>query len=128
MSSPSFTVDFDPDLSAVIVTAEGKLGHVQVTDAIQQSFGAHPVENSIWNLREADLSELDHHKLKQIIDASKSVNRRRKQGARTGLVTHREDSRALLKLFGALNQDTPSHVEYRVFATIEEAKSWIADR
>lgn len=128
MSSYRFTIDFDPGISTVIITAVGKVGHTEIMEAVQQAFSAHPAENGIWNLCDADLSELDHHTLRQIIEEAKSVNRRRKSGARTALVTNREDSRALLSLFRALNQYAPSHIEYRVFASIEDAKRWIADR
>ncbi|MEQ8586787.1 MAG: hypothetical protein RLO01_02415 [Thalassobaculaceae bacterium] len=127
MPSNYSTFNFDPEFSIITFTIRGRADSTGIIDTIRQAFEIQPADNSIWDLSEADLSELDHRSLQQIIDAAKPINRQRKDGARTALVAGREDARALLSLFRALNQYAPSHIEYRVVGSIEEAKRWIAE-
>lgn len=126
MSSACVRFEFDPSLSLLIFTASGRLDHLQIIDCSNRAFAAHAAVSTIWDLTGADLSELSHHRLQEIIDATKPINERRPMGAKTGLAASREDVRALLGLFRALNFNAPSHIDYRVFDSVREATDWIA--
>lgn len=127
MPAAELTFHSDPDLSLLVFTALGRTDHREIIESISTAFAVHPAVNTLWDLTEADLSELDHHRLQDIIKASKSINDRRPAGAKTALAAKREDARALLALFRALNLYAPSHIDYRVFSNVSEAKDWIAE-
>lgn len=128
MPTSELTFHFDPDLSLLVFTAIGQIDHREIVEITSAAFAAHQAVNTLWDLTEADLSELDHYRLQDIIKAAKSVNERRPAGAKTALAAKREDARALLSLFRALNLYAPSHIDYRVFSNVSEAKGWIAER
>lgn len=122
------TFKFISDKHALYFKVSGYVVASDFSEAIENAFDLHNAENCIWDLSDADLSDIDYYKLQEIIESSKAINKRRPEGARTALIAHRPDGKALLQLYKALNLHAPSHIRYRVFSDYQEAAEWVVNR
>lgn len=75
----------------------------------------------IWDLSEADLSELDADKVKTATEIP-STFIQGKSSSKVALVSNRDINMALLKLFKVYSIDDKSKIE--IFTSLEEAKNW----
>lgn len=123
MSSPE--IEFDEANDLVTFTLNGV---VSVSDIIRlgdEHFLVHATNRSIWDFRNADLSEIVVTDMPALNASSRDASTRR-QTPRAALIADDDGKRALLKLYGAIAEAGQTNIAYRIVADMVQAMDWIA--
>ena len=103
-----------------LFVAEGRLSADDLIAAIEAQFGNHPTSIAIWDLWEADLSDLDVPALIQVSDCARKMAKNR-HDPKTLFVLRRGQERLLVKLYGEISTMRGSPIRYQFHGSLAEA-------
>lgn len=122
MSADEVIFDEDRDLVTFTLT-----GPVTVDDLIRlgdSHFLVHATNRSVWDLRRADLSDIDASDMAKLSIRSRDASGRR-QNPLTALIVDDDGKKALLKLYGVIAEADQTSIQYRIVSTMKEALDWL---
>lgn len=88
-----------------------------------QTPGFRPDSHTVWDLRQADLADVQAEDLRQAV-ATHARHRARSEGARSAIVVTREVDYGVARMFQAFADDLPQ--EFRLFRNMDTALGWAA--
>ena len=121
------TCDYDSILGVSLFHVKGQVGPDDIIQAFESHILEYPVADTIWDLREADLSELDIDGLKRIELATRRTWTSRGEGARTAFIANKQAERILMELYRTITTSTPSPIHYKIFSASDEARAWLKE-
>ena len=121
-------ITHDKDNDILVVTVVGELSLASLAEAAQQivSTDKHaPNISALWDLRQADTSNIDQHFLKSLV-ALRENQYKEREGAKLALVANSDLKYGLSRMYEMLSSDLPQSMH--VFRTINDAKDWLGSK
>ncbi|HUI93387.1 MAG TPA: hypothetical protein VLX68_14160 [Chitinivibrionales bacterium] len=104
--------------------SKGVLAFDGIRDAIAAFYEGAPTLHIIWNLTEADLSNLSGDEVRDLAKTAKSHYRSR-EGGKTALVASSDADYGLARMYEVFTEFAKLPASVKVFRTMEEAQQWI---
>lgn len=111
------------DLTAHL--CEGRVAIEEIAETIRKFYSGVPTRHVLWDLTEADVSDIHSSQIESLADLVKSIAHSR-SGGKTALVAASDLSFGLSRVYQALAEITDQASELQVFRSVEEARAWIA--
>ncbi len=127
MNEESVKVRGFPEENYILVTIKGPLTFEIVNTTFQKIIEVENFSDNmgrIWDLTEADMSDL-HHEIVKDLTAIPVSHLKKLTNAKIALVSNRDINIATMKLYKFYSRDMDGIVE--VFNSIQDAKKWLAE-
>ena len=102
----------------------GKISLGEIIDEIKSFYDKEPTQNNLWDLTEADISELSSSEIKAIANFAKGYNPSR-VGGKTAFVSPQDVAFGLSRMYGTFADLAEQEVDLMVFRSLEDAMKWI---
>ncbi len=110
----------------LIVEIDGDLHSAEAIKVINQYYRNGIIQNAIWDFSHGSLLNTSDVELRAIANAAKKcADEGYRQGGKTVFVGNAAVEYGLLRMYTAIAETSGVSVEYNVFKTTEEAKTWI---
>ena len=107
-----------------IITGTGKLTKDELVQAIQSFYQGTPTINVLWNLLEADVSNIISDEVSDLANFVKSIAHSRPDG-KTALVATWDATFGMGRMYQTWADVSEQTSHVNVFRTIDEAHSWM---
>ena len=107
-----------------INTCSGTILKQEVINVIKMHYASEPIPNHLWDITEADLSQINTDDLQDIVEFTKQYVPTRMYG-RTALVSASSLGFGLARMYKAFSENAGLKIEINVFRSHEEAKEWM---
>ncbi len=114
------TAHYAEGSALTLFVAEGRLCADDLIAAMKTHLGRNPTSIAIWDLWEADLSDLDVAALVRVSDCAKRLATHRRD-PKTLFVLKRGQERLLVKLYGEISGMRGSPISYNFHSSLAEA-------
>lgn len=114
----------DRDLHLATHACTGKLTFKAIVEEIRRYFDEEPTFHSLWDLSDADLSEMDPDQLKGVADFTKGYAPDSVRG-KTALVSSKDHSFGYSRMYSVFSEMAGVNVDIQVFRSLEDALEWI---
>jgi len=114
----------DIDKQLTVHTCSGIISVKELLGAVKTLYDAGPTPNHIWDMTDADLSQIEGKELRKIAQFSRSYAPSGRDG-RTAIVSSTDLSFAFGRMFETFSELSGQKVEVKVVRSIREAEDWI---
>ena len=122
---PSIDVTVDRDAGLVIFTVHGAVSTEVYCRVIAEQFKRQQAPDAIWDLRNADLSEMSADRLLEVAQAVQSTLHYRGPNPRTVFVSTEQQERILAKLYREISLNLNTRIAYHIVDSIAGARAWL---
>ena len=110
----------------LIASVTGELNAEEVIAVIREYYPNGIVKDVIWDLSHATLQSISRYNFEAIAKATKeAIACGSRQGGKTVFVGNVTSDYELLQMYTAIAEIADIRIDYNVFKTIEEARSWL---
>jgi hypothetical protein len=114
----------DREKGITVITCTGKISAEEVFEAIELDYREGPTMNHIWVLEDADLSDIRAEDVRRLA-LTATEHSPAKAGGKTALVSSKDVSYGLGRMFSTFTDLAGHKAEYDVFRTLDEARAWM---
>ena len=117
--------DIDSERQLTIHVLYGRILIQELSDAVKELYNSGPTLNHLWDLTEADLSQIRGDDLRKLATFVKRYAPAR-VGGRTALVAINDLGFGLSRMYEVFAEISDQQVEIKVFRSRKEAEKWIS--
>ena len=117
---------YDPTVDAILFDVQGAVTPSDITNAFNDQFATRPSDRVIWNVLNADLSNIGVTDMRRIVDGTQQFNSLRKK-PRTVFIARGHIETILLKLYKEVAEEGRPNISYHIVGTREEALAWLGE-
>lgn len=121
----SIDISVEPESGLIVFKSIGLVPAEVAGKAIRDHFPRHKVPDAIWDLRDADLSEMNFDSFMKIAREVKATKQFRGPNPRTVFVTNEDQEQTLLKLYQEISRILGTKITYKTVRSVEEARAWL---
>ncbi|MEM7468372.1 MAG: hypothetical protein AAF387_15995 [Pseudomonadota bacterium] len=112
-----------PNKDLTVFAVIGALRLAELKTAVDEFYSGKFTLNTMWDLREADISAIEVGEVKEILDYSMEYLKRR-EGGRSAILVSTDVNYGMGRVFDTFVELSSSPVENNVFRDYEEAMAW----
>ena len=116
--------EFDKSKNLSVFIVNGNVTWPEIKETTAHYYAAHPTPDVIWDMTNAQLSELDAEGIKQAAQDIKKAASARK-GGRTVFVISGDTEMLFVKLYCTICETIDSPITYHIVETRDEALKWL---
>jgi hypothetical protein len=117
-------VKFDSGRDLVIFEVAGQIDLPVLMKAADDHYSSYKTYRTIWDLREADGSNLSFNEMRTVYSEQKSRNIP-EDGPQSALIVNNEASLGLARLYGVMTETEETAMRYEAFLEMEDAMAWL---
>jgi acyl CoA:acetate/3-ketoacid CoA transferase len=118
--------DVDSRIQLTTHTLIGKITVEDLLAEIKKFYDTEPTPNNLWNLLEADVSDIESFDIKKLAQFPREYVPSR-VGGKTALVSSNDLAYGLSRMYKMYADIAGQKVEIQVFRSLEAAQTWLAD-
>ncbi|MBI1387286.1 MAG: hypothetical protein GC154_02415 [bacterium] len=122
---PDITVLTDREKDLTVHVVAGNITAFQIEEEIKRFYQNTPTQNLLWDLRNADLSEIKSDEVKKILSLSLSLSPTRAPDGKTALVASSDMEFGVGRIVENYTEIYKHPIRIRLFRSFAEAMRWL---
>ncbi len=120
------TIDIQTDGSLLIVSVTGILLAEEVIEIINGYYTNSAIKDVVWDLTNGSMHLMSHEGFREIARTTKKiVDDGFRKGGKTAYIGNSDHKFGLLSMYTVIAEITGVAAKYKVFNSMEEAKTWL---